>query len=232
MSTMSTKRISLFALRLIALAGLVSAGFAEPPQRGGGGPAGRPPLFFREAWQQTPEGGEHPVTQGSVANADLELKLYGANAGEIQLTGAAGNEANPIHVWSGLCTSPCAVAFRHQTNNIDLSGLARIRWNTKMSGFHEIRPIVKLADGTWLIGDRPSGSPADYLVDEFSLSEMRWLRLDPERVVTTGTWVASPDLTNVEEVGFADLMPGSGHGAGGWVDVADIEVYGRPVSRN
>lgn len=229
---MSMRKASLFALRLIALVGLVWTGFAEPPQRGGGAPAGRPPLFFREAWQQTAEGGEHPVTQQSVANPDLELKLYGADAGEIQLTGVAGNEAGPIHVWSGLCTSPCAVAFRHRTSNVDLSGLARIRWNTKMSGFHQIRPIVKLADGTWLIGDRPSGSAADYLVDEFSLSEMRWLRLDPERVVTTGTWVPTPDLTNVEEVGFADLMPGSGHGAGGWVDVADVEVYGRPVSRN
>jgi len=26
-------------------------------------------------------------------------------------------------------------------------------------------------------------------------------------------------------------MPGSGHGQGGWVDVAQFEVYGKPVPR-
>jgi hypothetical protein len=35
----------------------------------------------------------------------------------------------------------------------------------------------------------------------------------------------------VDEVGFADLIPGSGHGAGGYVNVASFEVYGRPVKR-
>ena len=37
---------------------------------------------------------------------------------------------------------------------VDLTGLARIKWVTKMSGLHQVRPIVKLADGTWLVGDR------------------------------------------------------------------------------
>ena len=35
----------------------------------------------------------------------------------------------------------------------------------------------------------------------------------------------------MDEVGYIDLMPGSGHGQGGWSDVAQIEVYGRPVKR-
>ena len=209
---------------------LVTSTWAKPLQRGAAG-TGRPPLFFSEVWQQTPEGGEHPVTQQSVSNPNLELKLYGPNAEELQINGADGNAANPVHIWSGLCTSGCALAFRHNTNNVDLTGLARIRWNTKMSGFHQIRLIVKLADGTWLIGDRPSGSVTDYLVDEFSVNELRWLTFDPERVVTVGTWIQNPDLSSVEEVGFADLIPGSGHGAGGWVDVAEIEVYGQPVPR-
>jgi hypothetical protein len=39
------------------------------------------------------------------------------------------------------------------------------------------------------------------------------------------------DLSKVDEVGFADLMPGSGHGAGGYVNVSTFEVYGRPVKR-
>jgi len=30
-----------------------------------------------------------------------------------------------------------------------------------------------------------------------------------------GGWVNEPDLRKVDEIGFADLMPGSGHGPGG-----------------
>lgn len=53
---------------------------------------------------------------------------------------------------------------------------------------------------------------------------MRWVKLDPERIVTTGaygpvgkaSWVESPDLSKLDEVGFVDLMPGAGHGSGGW----------------
>jgi hypothetical protein len=120
------------------------------PQAGRGAAprATRPPLFFKEEWKQTPAGGEHSVTQDAVANPALELKLYGPTAKEILMSGSAGDELNPIHVWTGMCTTPCAVALRHKSSFADLTGLGRIRWNTKVSGFHQIRPIVKLADGT------------------------------------------------------------------------------------
>jgi hypothetical protein len=207
---------------------------APAPQAGRGAATARvtrPPLFFSEEWKQTPAGDEHPVTQQSVGNPALELKLYGTTAKEIQLTGAAGNENNPIHVWTGMCTSPCAVAFRHKANYADLTGLARIRWNTKTSGFHQIRPIVKLADGTWLVGNRTDGTTGDWLVSEFSLADVRWLKLDIERVVTTGNLIERPDLSKVDEIGFADLIPGSGHGPGGWSDVAQFEVFAKSVPR-
>ena len=204
---------------------------APPGGRGAAARVTRPPLFFSEEWKQTPANDEHPVTQQSIANAALELKLYGSTAKEIQLTGAAGNESNPIHVWTGMCSTPCALAFRHKANYADLTGLARIRWNTKTSGFHEIRPIVKLADGTWLVGDRTDGTTRDWLVTEFNLADVRWLRLDIERVVTLGNIVERPDLSKVDEVGFVDLMPGSGHGAGGWSDVAQMDVFAASVPR-
>lgn len=195
-------------------------------------PALRPPLFFKEDWQQSAQGGEHPVAADSIANPSLELKLY-VPAGEVLLTGKAGDENNPIHVWLGLCTSPCAVAFRDRTRLADLTGLARIRWNTKMSGFHQVRPIVKLADGTWLVGDRADGSSSrDWLVSEISYADLRWLKLDIARVVTVGTFLDKVDLSKIDEIGFADLMPGSGHGPGGWSDVAQVEVYGKAVARD
>ena len=75
----------------------------------------------------------------------------------MQLTGSPTTN-NPTHVWTGSC-STCAVAFREKNNFADLSGLARIRWVTKMSGFHQVRPIVKLADGTWLVDHRTDRPP-------------------------------------------------------------------------
>src|SRR5215467_8467832 len=100
-----TNRVAMVSA--LALFGVAGA-FAQA--RGGGqaprgeGVSNRPPLFFKEEWKQLPSGGEHPVTTEATANANLELKLYGPSAKEMQLTGAAGNEGNPIHLWTGLCT--------------------------------------------------------------------------------------------------------------------------------
>jgi hypothetical protein len=207
----------------------------EVPARGRGAAAPRvtrPPLFLREEWKQTAAGGEHPVVLSeALSNPNLELKLYGSNGKDILMTGSAQDENNPVHLWTGLCTSPCAAALRDTHNYADMSGLARIRWVTKVSGFHQVRPIIKLADGTWLVGDRADGSTSDWLQTDFSLADVRWLRLDINGVVTKGNVVDKPDLSKVDEIGFADLMPGSGHGPGGWIDVATIEVFGKPVKR-
>ena len=210
-------------------ASAAAARAAEPP--GERPRVARPPLFVKEDWKQIPGGGEHPVTPASVTVTNVELKLYGASSKDIQLTGADGDENNPTHVWTGLCTTACGLALRDKTRYVDLTGLARIRWNVKTSGFHEIRPIVKLADGTWLVGDHTDASSLDWLVGELSIASVRWLKLDPERLVTTGNFVDKPDLSKVDEVGFVDLMPASGHGPGGWSDVAQIEIYGKPVPR-
>jgi hypothetical protein len=191
----------------------------------------RSPLFFREDWKATPGGGEHPMNSANVANQNLELKVYGESGKDIQVTGTEGDENNPVHTWTGLCEKPCALALRDKKNFADLSGLARIRWVTKMSGFHQVRPIVKLADGTWLVGDHAEGSVTDWLESDFSLADVKWLKLDINKIVTKGTFVDHPDLTKVDEIGFVDLLPGSGHGPGGWADVGKFEVYGKPVAR-
>ena len=220
-----------------AAAGAARSAPAAAAPAGSAQPAGerprvmRPPLFLKEDWKQIPGGGEHPVTPASIAGAGVELKLYGASSKEIQLTGADGDDNNPTHVWTGLCTTPCGLALRDKARYVDLTGLARIRWNVKTSGFHSVRPIVKLADGTWLVGDHTDASMLDWLVGEFSIASLRWLKLDPERLVTTGNFVDKPDLSKVDEVGFVDLIPASGHGPGGWSDVAQIEIYGNAVKR-
>jgi len=221
------------AVVVVSMMILSAAGVALAQEgRGrGAGPARRPGLFFREEWGQTEKGGEHPTGPESVTNSNLELKLYGTTGKEVLLTGAKGDDNNPIHLWTGMCTTPCAIALRDKNNMADLSGLARIRWVTKMSGLHQVHPIVKLADGTWLVGDKGDGSITDWRTSEINFSDLRWLRLDIDKVVTKGNFVANVDLSKVDEIGYVDLMPGSGHGPGGWSDVGAIEVYANAVKR-
>ena len=96
-----------FVLIWVLLISTCSAFAQQPAPRGQGGqeqtqarpPAAPPPLFFKEAWKQTPEGGEHPVSLDVVSNPNLELKLYGAGK-DILVNGAAGNERNPIRLWT------------------------------------------------------------------------------------------------------------------------------------
>ena len=112
-------------------------------------PLARAPLFFREEWKTVK--GEHGAMQDIVSNPNLDLKLYGESSKEIQTLGTVGNETNPAHLWTGLCTTPCGAALRDRANYVDLTGAAKIRWLTKVSGLHKVHPIVKLADGTWLV---------------------------------------------------------------------------------
>lgn len=227
--------VSVMACVLILITACAIFAQQQEGQRGGRGAAPRvtrAPLFLKEEWKQTPAGGEHPVDLASaLSNPNLELKLIGPTGKEILMTGAVTDENNPVHLWTGMCTTPCGFTLRDKSNFADLTGLARIKMVTKVSGYHKVAPIVKLADGTMLIGDKFEGSTADWLESDIAVSEMRWRKLDPERIVTTGDWVANPNLTRVDEIGFADLMPGSGHGQGGWSDVGRIEVYAKPVKR-
>jgi hypothetical protein len=165
--------------------------------------AGRPALFFREEWKPATGGAEAPVNPAeAVANPSLELKLYGPGGKDIQLTGVAQSDGNPLHLWTGLCEGVCAAALRDKSSYVDLTGLAMIRWVTKVSGFHQIHPILKLADGTWLVGDHADGSTVDWHQNEFSIADVRWRKLNIAKVVTTGDWVNNPDLSKVDEVGF------------------------------
>jgi hypothetical protein len=223
------------ALSLLALA---SSAFGQSgqPARTASVPT-RPPLFFSESWQplSTPpdDHGAWPASQAGVANPNLELTLHGPSGAEIQLVAVRDNsDLYPMNLWTGTTTTPSAATLRDRNRFVDLSDpLAKIRWTMRSSGFHQIRPVVKLADGTWLIGDRATGPSLDFNLADVSIADLRWMRLDIERVVTVGDWVEHPDLGRVDEVGFADLMPGSGHGPGGYVNVGRIEVYGRPVPR-
>ena len=202
----------------LVLASLVQA--AEPARR----PAPEPlPLLFKETWTVTPEA--VPLSQAVVSNTDLELVVYGA-APEMN------SEGGTPHVWTGLCAPACAVTLKHKNNYADLSGKARVKWFSKTSGFHQIRPVVKLADGTLLAGDFADANTYDYRTNEFYLAEVRWMVLDAQTLTTKGSLLPTVDLSKVDEIGFVDLSPGSGHGFGGFSNLGWIEVYGKPVTRH
>jgi hypothetical protein len=251
---------------LLAMAALFGGVMStEAPVTGQGGRAGaasqavrpednRPPVFFREEWKhQFDRGGppEGPVGPEHVSNSELELRHYGeapkGDPGGRQEHTHAGMWMNkrfandPAHLFTGTCNRPCALTLRHRTQYVDLSGFgAKIRWYVKISGFHQVRPVLKLADGTYLVGHHTDAwvDAFDWYVSDILIGSLRWRRLDPEKVVTmlgapanAVGWVENADLSRVDEVGFVDLIPGSGHGNGGFSDVAWIEVHGRPVPR-
>ena len=201
-----------------------------------------PVLVFTETWKQT--GLERNVDNDVVANPNLELKLYGSTSKEMQIAPTTPNtRQDPPNLWTGTCNGPVAATLRDKNNYVDLTGRAKIRWQTRSAGFHVVRPVLKLADGTFLVGDHADGDGAteNFIETEFSIASVRWLKLDIATVTTVhgdrqkapevGRWVEKPDLSKVDEIGFADLMPGSGHGWGGFVNVGRIDVYGSPVKR-
>lgn len=232
----------------ILCTGLVLA--QQPAQGQGRGAQGRggtgaarasvAPLFLKVDWVRPPsQTGQVPVVQENVADPNLELKWYGKAARQLLTSGNPGSETTPFSVWSGVAEGPFAITFRQKANYVDLTGTSRVRWVVKTSGFHVVRPVVKLADGTMLVGEHAAASIPMLVQSEFVPAAIRWIKLDPERVVTLGgtgapfneIWIANPDLSRVDEVGFADLMPGSGHGTGGYIHLGTIEVFGRPVPR-
>jgi len=237
------RRYVIVLMGLIACAGLTprataQAQAAESPARGGGGRGAvvPPPLFFKETWRLN--GPAHAIARGEVvvSSPNLELKMYGPSATASDPDKRIWISGQPAN----LCTTPFAATLRDKNDYVDLRGLAKVRWVTRASGFHAVRPLVKLADGSYFVGDHADASTTTFLESEFAFTGLRWMKLDIERVVTIGrygpigeasNWADAPDLSRVDEVGFVDLMPGSGHSSGGWVNVAAFELYGVPVKR-
>src|ERR1700752_2249720 len=121
-------------------------------------PPPRPdPLAFNELWK-APTNEHVSVSQASLSNPNLLLHLYGSGK---DMDTVAEN-GGPLHVWTGNCFSPCGLTFSDKKNYIDLTGLSRIKWTVKVSGFHKAQPILKLADGSYLIGDQANGSVVDF----------------------------------------------------------------------
>jgi len=205
--------------------------FAAAAEGPGTPPPPRPGLFFEEVWKQLPKGGENALSQDHVANANLELKLYGPKSEAFQVTGFDGNDTNPTHTWSGLVGPGATIALKHKGSFADFSKGARVMVQSKTSGFHKLHPFIKLADGKTFIGDIELGQTVDFLFEEFRIEQVKWISFNTELGVTKGNLVTEIDLSKIDEFGFTDLEPGADHGPGGWSDVGIVRVYANAVSR-
>jgi hypothetical protein len=206
-------------------------GAAPAPGTQKPGMAPRPPLLFSETWKMPPYTGEQTdentrVTPAVLTNANLEVKLYGLDAKVIR---AAIHEER-VDLWNGMTASPTAVTLRDRRNFVNLTDAARLRWIVRTNAIHSLHPVVKLADGRLIVGDRTITTHGEFLSLEIAYSGMRWYGLDPTKVVVL-TEVVNPDLSKVDEVGLAMLSPGGGHGIAGSANLSNVELFAYPVPR-
>jgi hypothetical protein len=194
-------------------------------------PATRPPLLFEEKWKEPKYEGERTdenqrFTPDVVTNPRIEAKLYGIDSRVVR---AAQHEGR-IDLWTGLATSPVAVTLRDKRNYLDLTGLARLRWIVRTNAIHTLYPVVKLADGTFIVGNRGISTDGEFLQVEIAFGGMQWFKLDPMKVVVTSP-VEHPDLARVDEVGLVSLAPAGGHGTAGSANLSHVEMFAKAVPR-
>jgi len=199
--------------------------FGQPGQ-----PA-RPPLLFKEEWRIPRH--EGPATDENtrfkpevVTNERIEAKVYGPDAIVVR---AAEHEGR-VDLWNGLASSPVAVTLRDKRNYVDLTGLARLQWIVRTNAIHTLYPVVKIADGTLLVGDRAVTTNGEFLKVEVAFTGMRWYKLDPQKLIVMPE-VKNPDLAKVDEVGLVSLQPGCGHGIAGSFNLSTVELYAKTVAR-
>jgi hypothetical protein len=227
--TILTAGLVLSALAASAQTAQTSAEIAQSAQS----PAitSRPPQLVNEVWQLPPHTGEPNdenmrFTPAVVTDPRIEVMLYGLDSAVVR---AAEHEGR-IDLWNGMAMSPVAVTLRDRRNYVNLEDGARLSWIVRTNAIHTLYPVVKLANGTLIVGDRAITTDGEFLQVEVAFTGMRWYGLDPARVVVL-TEVVDPDLTRVDEVGLATLSPGGGHGIAGSVNLSSVRLFAHPVPR-
>jgi hypothetical protein len=189
----------------------------------------RPPLAFREDFLDEPN--ETPVTMASIKNKALRFTLWGPGKDMVSKSHHASPKDESGYIWTGSCTQLCGFTLYDPAAYLDMRELAKITWRTKVTGFHQLRLMLKLADGRTLVSNKTVDATSDWHVSEMTIQDIEWHGLNT-KTMTDDPVVKNPDLSKVAEVGWTDLMAGSGHGTPGASTRVDwIEVYARKVPR-
>jgi hypothetical protein len=243
------RKQSYIAISGIVVMGLALGAFAqEAAQNAAPGKAPKSTvMLFREDFKAG-KLGEVQLTQDALVNPNLELKLYGPGSkpGNADQSGLLlSNEQDPTNpgqlesiVWTGVVQGNWAVLLKDKRQYLDLRDTGRMRWRIRPRGFHELRPVVKLSDGTMLAADYSEPTSTYMRVSEIYFVDIpRWRPINPDTVAEArakpgeGLWRYNVDLSKVDEIGFTDMMAGAGHGAQGNVAVDWMEIYGNAVPR-
>lgn len=232
MAVSSAWSLALLALASVLAAQQPAAAAAPRPPR-----VGTPvPLAFRAEWRPAEvPGRQEPLSQSRLAGTQLLLHMYGSYLPEGFLFSHQFPEQVP-HVFNGLCQVTCALMISDKDSYVDLSGLGKVRMVSFINGLHQVRVVLKLADGTMLMSDQVIAPSSDYRVSELVMRDIRWRRMNQDRVVEDpdGKWFepGTADLSKVDQVGWTDMSPGISHGSGGYANVGWIEAYGPLVPRS
>lgn len=237
-------------LPVIVVLGLSLSTFAQQGAQNAAAPGKTPKttsLLFREDFKAE-KPGEVQLTPSAIGNPNLELKLYGPGSkpGTGDQSGLLlGNEQDPVNpgqmqslIWTGVAEASWGVMLKDKNNYLDLRDTARLRWRVRSRSLHELRPVVKLSDGTMWAADYTEPLSTYMRESEIYFVDItRWRELNPatmsEARAKAGQplWKTDLDLSKIDEIGFTDLMAGGGHGTQGNVAVDWIEVYGNPLKR-
>jgi len=182
----------------------------------------RPDLLFREDWKEIPA--EIPLHQGHVSNPNLIVSLYGPGSDSIKKSNHEKPIDDPYYTWSGLCIGNWAITLKLREGYADMSAFSKIRWRSKQSGLRELHVLLKLADGGWIVSRQGDGASADWRVKEFNLVDLDWFSIDMEGIIE-GKVVEHPDLSEVVEIGYTDLMPGGLSNACSRLDWIEVYAY-------
>lgn len=185
-----------------------------------------PPLF-RASWAETPAA--RPLSQAQVAQPELLLSLHGPGCEELKKSHHDDLAGDPYYLWSGTCTQPWAVSLRHRHWLLDCRGDSTMILRTRQSGDAELRLILGLDDGRWLLSDRSIRASASWVEHAWHFAGVRWQSLDLRGVIG-GASVSDPDLARVDAIGFADLMLQPPTGS--CVRIEFLEVHAAAVARS
>ncbi len=180
-------------------------------------------LYFREDWKEIPFA--LPITPAHLNNPDLRMETHGPGRLGIKKSNHEDIPNDPFYVWSGECKMPWALSLKKQGKLVDLSSdTARVSWRSRQSGGHALHLLLKLPGERWFISEQNNGSSKDWQDYTFNIADLSWRHFSIIKCIAEEK-VPTPDLSEVEQIGFTDQLPGKSSKFSSRVDW--LEVYGK-----
>jgi acetyl esterase/lipase len=180
-------------------------------------------LYFREDWKEIPFA--LPITPAHVNNPDLRMETHGPGRLGIKKSHHEELENDPFYIWSGECKMSWALSLRKQAKLVDLSSkTAKVSWRSRQSGGRQLYLLIKLPEERWFISEQFDKGKDEWHDHSFKLSDLTWRHFSIIKCVAEER-VKTPDLSEVEQIGFTDQVAGASSKFSSRLDW--IEVYGK-----